>query len=141
MQLDYLLLADKAEAINGKLYAIGAGIHGIGMVQVPGMAAVDVAVGLLVDYSATSDTHQLSLSMETADNQTVLGPISVPFATGRPPGLPAGEDVSFTLVVQGPFPVPADGAYQWVAEVDGQRFPPRHFRVTRVTPLVPQPGG
>jgi hypothetical protein len=139
MNLDYLLLADKAEAVNGKLYAIGAGVHGIGMAQIPGKAAVDIAVGLLVDYAGTGDTHQLSLSMETADNQTVLGPISVPFATGTPPGLPAGDELPFTLVVQGPFPIPSEGAYQWVAEVDGERFAPRHFRVTRVTPLVPRP--
>jgi hypothetical protein len=138
MQLDFLLLADKAEAINGKLYSLGAGVHGIGMTEVPGIATFDLAVGLLVDYPETSDTHRLTLSMETADNKAVVGPIELPFATGRPPGLPPGDAVPFTLVVQGPFPIPGEGAYQWVVTVDGQRFPPRHLRVSRVQRLVPQ---
>ena len=138
MKLDYLLLADKAEAINGKVYMMGGSIGAIGLAQMPGLAAFDLAIGLLLDYSETSDTHRLLLAMETADNQPVLGPIEIPFATGRPPGFPPGDSMRFTAVIQGPFPIPTEGAYQWRAEVDGQPMDVRHFRVTRVTPLVPQ---
>jgi hypothetical protein len=138
VKLDFLILADKAEALNGKLYMIGGAIDRIGLVQIPGPASFDVAIGVLVDYHETRDTHRLTLRMETADNQPVYPPIEIPFATGSPLGLPAGDAVRFTAVVQGPFPIPAEGAYHWVAEVDGQRFDPRHFRVTKVTPFVRQ---
>ncbi len=141
MKLDFLILADKAEALNGKVYMIGGGIGGVGLFEIPGSASFDLAVGLLVDYNETRDTHRLALTMENPDNRVVLGPIDIPFATGSPPGLPPGDAVRFTIVVQGPFPIPAEGAYHWVATVDGQRFEPRHFRVTKVTPLVPQTSG
>jgi hypothetical protein len=141
MRLDFLTLADKAEAINGKLYMMGGGVGGIGLIQLPGPAAVDVAIGLMVDYAETSDTHQLQLSLETADNTPVIGPITIPFATGRPPGLPAGEAVRFIAVLQGPFPIPGEGRYHWVAQVGDVRFPPTIFQVIKMTPLVAQPPG
>jgi hypothetical protein len=138
VKLDFLLLADKAEALNGKLYMIGGAIDRIGLLEIPGPASFDVAMGVLVSYHETRDTHRLTLRMETADNRPVFPAIEISFATGTPPGLPAGDDVRFTAVVQGPFPIPSEGAYQWVAEVDGQRFDPRHFRVTKVNQLVRQ---
>jgi len=137
MKLDYLLLADKAEAINGKLYVLGGAIGAVGLIQIPGPAQFDVAVGLLVDYAETSDTHRLTLAMETADNEKVLGPVEIPFATGCPPGLPPGDSMPFTVVIQGPFPIPTEGAFQWAIEVDGLRHEPRHFRVSKITPLTP----
>lgn len=136
MKLDFLILADRAEALNGKLYMIGGAIDRVGLLEIPGPASFDVAVGVLVDYHETRDTHGLTLRMETADNLPVFPAIEISFATGTPPGLPAGDDVRFTAVVHGPFPIPSVGAYQWVAEVDGQRFDPRHFRVTKANRLA-----
>jgi hypothetical protein len=98
-----------------------------------------VAVGLVLDYTETRDTHTLTLTLETADNKPVFSPVEIRFSTGSPPGLPPGDSGRFTAVIQGPFPLQREGAHQWVVAVDGERFAPRHFRVVRLTPLVPQP--
>src|SRR5229473_2372195 len=42
MQTDYLVLADRAEAINGKLYMVGGGWDRVGLFQIPGPADFDV---------------------------------------------------------------------------------------------------
>ncbi|MGC8461587.1 MAG: DUF6941 family protein [Candidatus Dormibacteria bacterium] len=141
MQLDFLLLADRAEVLNGKLYMLGGGFDHIGVPQLPGVLPFDIAIGIFVDYLETSDTHTLTVTIEDADNTPHIGPITIPFATGRPPGLPPGDGIRFMAVLRGPFPITKDGSYQVVAAVNKHRFPGTPFRVIAApTPPKPHPG-
>ena len=138
MHLDFLILADKAEALNGKLYMIGGGFASVGMSQIPGPAQFDLAIGLVFDYHETGEQHELSVVLENADNRPVGNVIRLPLPIGRPPGLPPGDSVRLVIAIQGPFPIEAEGLHHFVVSVDENRFEPTRFRVHRLIPLVPQ---
>jgi hypothetical protein len=138
MELDFLILADKAEAINGKLYMVGGAFTNIGLMQIPGPAQFDIALGVIFDYHETGDQHQLTIAIEDADNRPTLGPITIQLPVGRPPGLPPGDAIRLVMAIQGPFAIQAEGLYHVAVELDGQRAKPTRFRVGRVVPLIPQ---
>jgi hypothetical protein len=120
MELDFLLVADRAEAVNGKLYLLGGGWDRITLPQFPGPANFDVALGVLVGYTETNERHVFTISLEDDDNQAVLGPIDGQIELGRPPGLKPAQPQRFLVAVRGPFPLPAPGCYHWVVTLDGR---------------------
>jgi len=121
VDLDFLLVADRAEAVNGKLYLLGGGWDRITLSQFPGSANFDVALGVLVGYTETNERHEFDLTLEDDDNQVVLGPVSGHFELGRPPGLKPAQAQRFMVAVRGPFPIPRAGCYHWVLSLDRQR--------------------
>ena len=137
MDLDFLILADKAEALNGKLYLMGGGFTNLYLVQLPGPASIDLAIGLSFDYHETGEQHEMSVALENADNQPMGPPMVLPLPIGRPPGLPPGDSLRLVIAVNGPFQIEAEGLYHFVVALDGTRFRPTRFRVQRVVPMVP----
>lgn len=121
MELDFLLVADRAEAVNGKLYLLGGAWDRITLSQFPGSANFDVALGVLVGYTETNERHEFNLTLEDDDNQVVLGPVTGQFELGRPPGLKPAQAQRFMVAVRGPFPIPRAGCYHWVLSLDGHR--------------------
>jgi hypothetical protein len=121
MELDFLLVADRAEALNGKLYLLGGGWDRITLPQFPAPANFDVALGVLVAYTETNERHEFHLTLEDDDNQVVLGPISGQVELGRPAGLKPAQAQRFMVAVRGPFPIPSAGCYHWVLSPDGRR--------------------
>lgn len=121
MRLDFLLVADRAEAVNGKLYALGGGWDRINMAQFPGAANFDVALGILVGYTETNERHEFQLTLEDDDGKVVVGPVGGQLEMGRPPGLKPAQAQRFMVAVRGPFVLPAPGEYHWMLALDGQR--------------------
>jgi hypothetical protein len=119
VDLDFLLVADRAEAVNGKLYLLGGAWDRITLSQFPGSANFDVALGVLVGYTETNERHEFHLTLEDDDNQVILGPVTGQFELGRPPGLKPAQAQRFMVAVRGPFPIPRAGCYHWVLLLDG----------------------
>lgn len=136
MRLDFLILADRAEAINGKLYMVGGGFDRVSVAQVPGTANYDVALGFLVDYNETNEPHEFSLTVQDEDNSVVLGPAGGRVEVGRPPGMVAGQQQRVIIVLRGPFAVAATGNFRWVPVLDGHAEEPTRFRVDHL--VLPQ---
>jgi hypothetical protein len=139
MEPDYLLLADRAEVVQGKLYLIGGGWDRIGLVTLPGPADFDVAVGVLVGYHETNAPHRLEIQLEDEDNNLVAGPIRADIELGRPPGLRDGHAQRFQMVLRGPFALPRTGSYHWALSLDGERRALASFQVERVQVQAPGP--
>jgi hypothetical protein len=139
MRLDFLVLADRAEAINGKLYMVGGGFDRVGIPAIPGTADYDVALGFLVDYNETNERHEFQLRLEDEDSNEVMPPIGGAVEVGRPPGMVRGQEQRVMIVVRGPFPVPRAGSFRWVGSLDGQPGEPTRFRAEHV--VLPQPPG
>jgi hypothetical protein len=138
MRLDFLILADRAEAVNGKLYMVGGGFDRVGVPTFPANANFDVALGVLVDYNETNEPHRFELRLENVDNDVVLGPIGGQVEVGRPPGMKPGQSQRVMLVIRGPFPIKTPGEFLWVAVLDGQRQDPTRFWLDKVDmPTVP----
>jgi hypothetical protein len=129
MRLDFLILADKAEAVGGKLYLMGGGFDRVGLSQLPGSAQLDVALGILVGYNETNQQHSFELRCEDADNGEVFPAVQGSFEVGRPPGMGVGNEQRAIIVLRGPFPMKAAGDYSWVVSLDGERQPATRFRV------------
>jgi len=140
MEID-AFLADSAESVQGKLYAIGIGWNSILTGGFP-FAQSRIALGITVQvpYTETDGLHSLSVHLEDEDGRRkqlgLSGPNGAPiaeirssFSVGRPPGLPAGDAqmISFAMNFdQLPFEKPA--MYNWVVSINdiaAKRLPMR----------------
>jgi hypothetical protein len=130
MEID-AFLADSAESVQGKLYAMGIGWNAIVAGGFP-FSQSRIALGIMVQvpYNETNEQHGLSVHLEDEDGRRkqlgIGGPDGAPiaelrssFTVGRPAGLPAGDAqmVSFAMNFdQLPFDAPA--MYNWVISID-----------------------
>jgi hypothetical protein len=107
MEVD-AFLADSAETVQGKIYALGIGWNNIFVKTFPAVhPRVSVGITIHVPYTATNQMHKISLHLEDADGERLpLGetPPEQPdgetgqvlelrgqFNVGRPPLLPPGD--------------------------------------------------
>lgn len=126
-----MFLADRAEAINGKLYVMGGAWDRLQVPELPGPLPVpiSVAVVITVPWSLTNREFTLSLELVDVDNTPVAsseeeGVFSIPFEVGRPPGLREGRPQKSVLSVMiGPgleFEKP--GTYSFRGLIDGEEL-------------------
>lgn len=121
-----LLLADAAEAVNGKLYILGGGWSITG----PDPSPSAIAIKIEVPWDEANRAHELTLELFNADGQpimvsTPLGeqPVRLPgqFEVGRPAGLKPGTPLDLALAFNiAPLPLPPDGRYMWRCSIDGR---------------------
>ena len=90
-----MLLADAAQAINGKLYILGGGWSTIGPDPVPSAIAIKIEV----PWDEANKRHKLKFELVDADGRPVTVPtptgekpvqLEGDFEVGRPPGLKPG---------------------------------------------------
>lgn len=100
MHLSTFLLADHAEAVNGKLYVIGGGFNRIGAGQFPAVHPhLSVGAVIHVPWEATNEPHVLELRLIDADGAPIIPePIRASFEAGRPPGLRTGDEQLAVMV-------------------------------------------
>ena len=121
-----ILLADYAEALNGKLYVMGGGWS----VTNPEPLPMALALKVEVPWDQSNRPHQLSIRLVDADGQAVeqdspegRHPIEMgaDFEVGRPPGVKHGSPLDFALALniqRGP--LERDTRYSWVVYLDGE---------------------
>lgn len=143
-------LADSAEAVQGKIYALGIGWNAIFAPAFPALhPRLALGMTIHVPYTATNQMHTVTVHMETEDGERVQlsttpqqdgAPepaleVGGSFNVGRPPMLIAGDAQVVTYAMtfdQLKFDAP--GMFVWIISVDGaemKRIP------MRVSPLPP----
>jgi hypothetical protein len=120
-----ILLADAAEAVNGKLYVLGGGWSLTG----PDPAPMALAIKIEVPWDQTNRHHQCRLELIDSDGQPVTTetpdgeqPIvfEAGFEIGRPAGLKPGTPLDLPLAVTvPPLQLEAGGRYEWRLSIDG----------------------
>lgn len=142
VELSTFLLADHAEAVNGKLYVVGGGFNRIGAYQFPA-AHNHLSVGAVihVPWEATNQPHTLELRLVDADGVPVVPePLQGGFEAGRPPGLRVGDEQLVVLVFNfNGLVFDKPGAYEFHLLVDGSEM--GLLRFTVVHPEGPPPTG
>ena len=127
-----ILLCDYAEAVNGKLYIMGGGWT----ICPPGPRQMAIALRVMVPWNDANTKHALSLFLQDENGNTLeLGdpPKKVmqegSFEVGRPPGVPAGSEIDFTVVF-GFLGLPLEPAksYRWQLEINGEPAGHASFR-------------
>ncbi len=137
MQQEFLLLADGAEAVNGKIYVLGGGVdrHYVAAgAPRPIQLRADIAAGILLDWGETNNRYPMTLRIVDADENTVFH-IDGEFEAGRPPGTKPGQPLRSIIAVKGPIPLPKPGGYRLQLDLAGQpQSPPFRFWVDEAGP-------
>jgi hypothetical protein len=121
-----MLLADAAQAVNGKLYILGGGWSITG----PGPAQMALAIKIEVPWTGANIPHTLELKLINEDGRPVMAPtitgdrpveLSMQFEIGRPAGLKAGTPLDVPLAINlAPLPLEAGSRFIWHCFIDGQ---------------------
>lgn len=132
--IDFLILADHAEAVHGKLYLMG-GAWDVLALPPGGRASFSLAIGILVPWLATNVDHHCQIQLESPDGARLLD-VGFNVRTGRPPAIDAGasQRVIATLPIGVTFPT--TGPYLIVARI-GEEERRVTFQV-RLPPAPPQ---
>ncbi len=142
LSIDFLLLADRAEAINGKLYVMGGAWE---QTQVPDLTQpipISFAVGILVPWNATNEKHTLVITIEDVDGHPLDFRLEVGFSAGRHPLAVPGVSQRVILAMPVvPIAVPGYGEYVVAAHLNGVRSKQVSFTVvgTSQAPVTPEP--
>lgn len=127
-RVEYLILADHVEALNGKLYMMGGGWDSVGVLNPEAPVPIKIACGVVVPYTETDEDHTLSLSVRTLDGGEIAPPLTVGFRTGRAPTLQRGAPTHVPFAIHAQFTFPGPGQYVVAASLDDRsadehRFP------------------
>lgn len=117
-EVEYLILADTVESLNGKLYMMGGGWDSMKVSSIDIPHALSFACGITVPWNATDEDHTLTLTVDDADGQPVSPPLSVTFKTGRSPALERGAATRIPFAVKAEIKFPAFGGYVLRGRVD-----------------------
>jgi hypothetical protein len=140
-----MFLADRAEAINGKLYVMGGAWDRLQVPELPGPlpVSISVAVVITVPWSLTNKQFTFSLELVDVDNAPVQigdegeGLFSIPFEVGRPPGLREGRPQKSVLSVMiGPgLEFESEGTYSFRGLIDGEELNRATFDLVAAGPV------
>ncbi len=141
-------LADSAETIQGKIYALGIGWSAIYAERFP-CTHPRLAIGIIINvpWTSTNQNHKLCVYLQDEDNsrqplqraitpegeEKLLTEVSADIQLGRPPLLPPGDpqNLPFSLIFdQLTFQKP--GMYSWIFEIDGTELNRISMRIAQI---------
>jgi hypothetical protein len=117
--VEFVILADRAEAVNGKLYMMGGGWDVLAPPSLAGPASFSVALGILVPWLATNIDHRCAVRLEDADGK-LLREMAVDFRTGRPSNMEHGASQRMMITLPVSVVFPAAGRYAIVVTIGEQ---------------------
>ena len=116
-EIDFLILADRAESINGKLYMMGGVWDQIGVIDFSKPIVFTIALGILIPWNATNLDHKLHVHLLDEDGNQLFG-VDGGFKTGRPPQLSAGASQHSVLAITVSAVLPKPGTYSVEATIN-----------------------
>jgi hypothetical protein len=132
MRLSTFLIADHAEAVNGKLYVTGGCWNRLGVAGLPATQPhFTVAATLHVPWDAANERHVLALDLIDADGHSLLQePVANAFESGRPAGTRPGDESLVVLAFHFNGLTFAEvGTKEFVLGVDGEEVGRIAFKV------------
>lgn len=132
--LDFLILADRAEAVGGKLYMMGGAWENIYVQDLSQPSLISIAVGILVPWEAANQQHKIRIVIEDSDGHEIGFTAEAGFAVGRPPWA-AVDEIQRVVIAIPTIPVTFQklGVYILRAEINGE-----HVKRVRFRALSPQ---
>lgn len=125
MEVEWLIIADAAQVVGGKLYLLGGGYDRVMLPKTPPAPhSMSVAVSFRVPWNETNVKHNFELEILDGDGHKIFGG-SGQFEVGRAPGILPGQDQRTQLAMNIGWQVEKLGSYEAVARVlDAERrFP------------------
>lgn len=109
-EVGFLILADRAEAIGGKLYMMGGAWDQIAVVDFTKPVAFSIALGIVIPWNATNIDHKLQVQLLDEDGNRLFG-VDGSFKAGRPPQLSQGASQNNVLAINVGAVLPRPGMY------------------------------
>ena len=131
VSVEWLILADAAEVVAGKLYLMGGGWTVLTVSNpFPHRRNVGVAAAFRVPWNATNERHEFEIEFATEDGR-VIGKANGGFEVGRPPGIPQGMDQFVQMAIGATVEFPTPGGFSVTASVAGSPSRVFPFRVLK----------
>jgi hypothetical protein len=130
MEIGFLLLADHSEAVNGKLYMTGGGWNVLRLPELPHEWGFHIALGLDVAWDETNRRHNLQVNIHDPDGTELGDGLSAEFETGRPPGMPPGQDQRLVMSIGASATFSTSGPHAAVVQVNGEELGRARFYLT-----------
>ncbi len=140
MQIGFLLLADHSEAVNGKLYMTGGGWNVLRLPELPHEWGFHIALGIDVAWDETNTRHDLVVSIHDPDGIELGEGLSAEFETGRPPGMPAGQEQRLVMSIGTSVTFSTPGPHAAVVQVNGEELGRARFYLTEGQHPTPEMG-
>ena len=126
---EWIVLADYAEVVNGKLYLMGGGWENLTINQpLPVVHQCAIAVAFSVPWNETNQRHGITIEVVDPDGKNLLkveGNIEV----GRPPGIPLGQAQRVPLAANVGLKVDGFGPHVIRTRIHGQESGAVRFNV------------
>jgi hypothetical protein len=116
--IEFVLLAEHAEVIHGKLYLMGGGWENITVQDFGAPVVLPLAVSILVPWPATNRPHTVDISIQSAD-AAVLAEVGRRLTVGRPADIEPGTSQRSMMVLRVPVTLPGLGRYVAIASING----------------------
>ena len=139
MQVEWLILADAAQIVGGKLYVLGGGWDTLNVVGLfPQNRHVGIAASFRVPWNETNQRHNVSIEIMTEDAEPLTN-FDAQLEVGRPAGIQIGTDQRAQLAAEFGLQFKKPGNFAIVTKIEGEEGARTSFRVTGGQPL-PMPG-
>lgn len=122
--IDYVILANHVEAVNGLLYISGGGwtdLHRL--IQPNGQPPVNhfgVGVSVRIPWTQTNQPHRLAVRVEDEDAAVVVVRVDAQLNVGRPATIPQGADQHAVIGIGVETAFPKPGGYRVIAVLDDE---------------------
>ncbi len=121
MEIEFLALANHAEAVNGLLYLTGVGWNEVSVnapADQPILHHFGIGVSILVGWNDTNRPIPVELRLEGEDGQPELAKVEGEVNVGRAPTVKPGSDQRAVLALNINTQFPARGGYRVVCRVN-----------------------
>jgi hypothetical protein len=116
--IDFLILADRVEAINAKLYMMGGAWDRIFVADFAQPVELSLAVGVLIPWGETNEDHTLTITLEDADGNATNPPVQLNVNMGRPADAVRGQLFRAVAALNGRFMLAGPGTHRFVARLN-----------------------
>jgi hypothetical protein len=129
MTTEWLILADAAEIVAGKLYLMGGGWDTLNVTQpFPITKQTGLAASYTIPWNDTNQKHDVEIEICTEDGETVAK-INGVLEAGRPAGVPAGTSQRAQIAASLPLEFKSSGVFSIISRIAGHEDARTHFRV------------
>ncbi len=134
-QIEYLTVANHAEALNGLLYLQGAGWttvqQAVDPSGVPTLVNFGIGVSILIGWNETNRRFPLVLRLSDTDGNEVFR-LDAQAEAGRPPGVQIGSDLRSVLAINAGVQFRHSGGYELRADLGETEHRSVAFQVLQV---------
>ena len=121
LKIEWMILADAAEVMNGKVYMLGGGWDRIPASQRDSdLRLFAIALSIVVPWHQINERHNLEVKIIDADGQRLMFNVTGEFESGRPPGSVRGQLLRTPVAFKFAGPLAQVGTYAVVGSIDGE---------------------